>query len=70
MPSPRGKEKKKDFLDRCMGDSEAVEDFPNEDQRFAFCSSQWEKSKESDSSNQSDEEADKLLENYEDIKDN
>jgi hypothetical protein len=25
-----------------MSDQEAINDFPNEDQRFAFCISQWE----------------------------
>jgi hypothetical protein len=43
MPSPRKGEKRDDFISRCMGDSEAKSDFPKQDQRFAFCNSQWER---------------------------
>ena len=42
MPSPSPGESRDDFVDRCMGDSEAVSDFPNEKQRFAFCNSKFE----------------------------
>lgn len=42
MPSPGKDEERKAFLDRCMGDAEAVADFPKGPQRFAFCVSQWE----------------------------
>ena len=46
MPTPKKDEERKDFLDRCMGDDEAVTDYPDEAQRFAFCNSQWEASLE------------------------
>lgn len=42
MPSPRPDENQDEFLDRCMSDPEAVDDFPDPDQRYAFCQSQWE----------------------------
>lgn len=42
MPSPRTDEERDDFLSRCMGSAEAREDFPDSDQRYAFCVSQWE----------------------------
>ena len=42
MPEPNKDEIREDFLDRCMSDSEAVEDFPDSAQRFQFCLSQWE----------------------------
>lgn len=42
MPEPMDDETRNDFLDRCMGDDEAVADFQDPDQRFAFCVSQWE----------------------------
>lgn len=29
------------FLQRCMGDQEAMNSFPKQDQRYAFCNSQW-----------------------------
>jgi len=41
MPSPRDNEAKDDFLSRCMGSDEANRDFPDQDQRYAFCNSQW-----------------------------
>lgn len=43
MPSPRKNERKKDFVERCMSDSESRRDFPNRQQRFAFCNSQFER---------------------------
>lgn len=42
MPTPRAGEDREDWLDRCMGDAEAVADFPDADQRFAVCISKWE----------------------------
>lgn len=42
MPNPRRNESEDDFISRCMGDSEAISDFPDEDQRAAFCYSVWE----------------------------
>lgn len=41
MPKPRKNEKESDFISRCMGDAEAKSDFPNKDQRLAFCYSTW-----------------------------
>lgn len=41
MPSPRDGETRKEFISRCMGDSEANDSFPESDQRAAFCYSQW-----------------------------
>ena len=43
MPKPNQGETRDAFLDRCMGDAKAVSDFPNQDQRFAVCTSFWEK---------------------------
>lgn len=42
MPEPKPNESKEDFIERCMGDEEAKEDFPNIEQRLAFCESQWD----------------------------
>lgn len=42
MPTPRAGENREDWLDRCMGDAEALADFPDADQRFAVCISKWE----------------------------
>lgn len=41
-PDPRPDESREEFIERCMGDAEAVRDFPDEEQRFAFCSSRWD----------------------------
>lgn len=42
MPKPRDGESKDDFISRCMASAEAREDYPDQDQRFAVCSSMWE----------------------------
>lgn len=44
MPTPNSSETVIGFVDRCMGDQEAIGDFPDAGQRFVFCVSQWEKS--------------------------
>jgi hypothetical protein len=41
MPSPQPDEKQYDFIHRCMGDPEANKTFPEQEQRVAFCYSQW-----------------------------
>ena len=41
MPSPHKNEQEKEFISRCMGDSEANKTFPDQKQRAAFCYSQW-----------------------------
>ena len=45
MPNPKPNEQKDEFIKRCMSDSEALKDFPENDQRYAFCQSQWERDK-------------------------
>jgi hypothetical protein len=37
MPTPREDENEADFVNRCMGDEEAISDFPDNEQRLAFC---------------------------------
>lgn len=44
MPIPKKDETKDEFLTRCMGDSQAVNEYPNESQRYAVCVSKWEQS--------------------------
>jgi HK97 family phage prohead protease len=46
MPKPKNGESKEEFLDRCMGDDTMIEEYPEEDQRYAVCNSQWDKEKE------------------------
>jgi hypothetical protein len=45
LPSPKGKEKRSDFVSRCIGDKTTAKDFPDQKQRIAICYSQWEKAK-------------------------
>lgn len=41
MPTPRDDETESEFISRCMGDEEALEDFPDQDQRAGFCYAVW-----------------------------
>jgi hypothetical protein len=45
LPKPKNKEKKSEFVSRCIGDTQTNKDFPDQKQRIAVCYSQWEKSK-------------------------
>lgn len=45
MPDPRDDESEDAFMDRCMSDDVMVEDFPDEDQRFAVCQDLWDDGK-------------------------
>lgn len=45
MPNPNPTETKDEFIKRCMGDSEANHSFPDSEQRYAFCQSQWDEDK-------------------------
>lgn len=45
MPNPKPNEQKDEFIKRCMGDDKALNDFPDNAQRYAVCQSLWEKDK-------------------------
>lgn len=45
MPNPKPNEQKDEFIKRCMSDSEANKTFPDNEQRYAFCQSQWDEDK-------------------------
>jgi hypothetical protein len=45
LVKPKNKEKKSDFVSRCIGDTTTNKDFPDQKQRIAVCYSQWEQSK-------------------------
>jgi len=45
MPNPKPTETKDEFIKRCMGDKEANHSFPENEQRYAFCQSQWDEDK-------------------------
>lgn len=42
IPSPRSGEKQKEFIRRCMGDPTMISEYPQTDQRFAVCQTEWE----------------------------
>jgi len=44
-PTPKNKEKKSEFVSRCIGDNQVEKDFPDQKQRIAVCYSQWDKAK-------------------------
>jgi ATP-dependent Clp protease, protease subunit len=48
LPEPHKEESKDDFIDRCMGDENAVKEFPEESQRRAVCETQWNEDKKED----------------------
>lgn len=52
MPNPRSDENRREFLDRCMGDNEAVDKFPDSSQRYAVCNSIWSESRKEDMKHQ------------------
>ena len=43
LPSRKPKEKKKDFLSRCMSDDKVISEFPDSKQRYAVCQTQLSK---------------------------
>ena len=45
LPTPKNKEKKSEYISRCIGDKQATKDFPDQKQRIAVCYSSWDKAK-------------------------
>ena len=45
LPKPKNKEKKSEFVSRCIGDTQTNKDFPDQKQRVAVCYSQWDQQK-------------------------
>ena len=46
LVKPKDKEKREDFMSRCMRDETSTSEYPNADQRLAVCSSQFKNKKE------------------------
>ena len=43
MPLPKpNKEKKSEYMSRCMSSKKMNEEYPDEEQRYAVCQSTWE----------------------------
>ena len=45
LVKPKNKEKKSEFVSRCIGDTQSGKDFPDQKQRIAVCYSLWDKAK-------------------------
>lgn len=41
LPTPKSGEKKEQFINRCMGDENSVNEFPEIKQRYAVCIGSW-----------------------------
>ena len=54
LVKPRDKEKREDYLERCMGDETSMEDFPSRNQRFAVCNSLWNQRNKKEESSMED----------------
>jgi hypothetical protein len=54
IPKPRPREPEKEFIGRCMSNDTMVNEYPDTDQRYAICQSQWRNRKDVD--NVKDEE--------------
>ena len=48
IPSPKGPENKKNFVNRCMAATVMVEEFSDEKQRAAVCYSKWRRAEGSE----------------------
>lgn len=51
IPKPKLKEKKDDFIKRCMSDKIMLKEYPDKSQRSAICNKQWEDKEKSERQN-------------------
>ena len=49
LVKPKKRERRENFLERCMGDATSVDDFPNRSQRFAVCNDLYDNRNKEDS---------------------
>jgi len=50
IPSPKGKQTEKSFIDKCMSDPSMTDEFKDNKQRYAVCVNQYKRSKKIDAS--------------------
>lgn len=43
LPQPRKDEKRSEFMSRCMGSEVMNREFPDQEQRYKICLTQWNK---------------------------
>ncbi|MFW6173343.1 MAG: hypothetical protein ACOC5T_06320 [Elusimicrobiota bacterium] len=46
IPKPKEKESKEEFVKRCVSSKVMNKEYPDREQRYAVCQSQWDKKKE------------------------
>ena len=63
LPKPRKNEKQDDFISRCMSNSEAKREFPEQAQRLAVCHSQWRRKNKDDIDDRLNELKDRMEDN-------
>jgi HK97 family phage prohead protease len=56
LVKPKKRERRNDFLERCMGDQTSMDDFPNRSQRYAVCNSLYDDRNKEDNEMQLEEE--------------
>jgi len=56
LVKPRKRERRTNFLERCMGDQTSMDDFPNRSQRYAVCNSLYDDRNKEDNEMQLEEE--------------
>ena len=56
LVKPKKRERRENFLERCMGDQTSMDDFPNRSQRFAVCNSLYDDRNKEDNDMQLEEE--------------
>ena len=56
LVKPKKRERRNDFLERCMGDQTSTDDYPNRSQRYAVCNSLYDDRNKEDNEMQLEEE--------------
>ena len=56
LVKPKKRERRNDFLERCMGDQTSTDDYPNRSQRYAVCNSLYDNRNKEDNEMQLEEE--------------
>ena len=67
LVKPKDKEKREDFMSRCMRDEVSTSEYPNADQRLAVCSSQFKKNNKEEYSMSDIEKMGEAIKNLTDV---
>ena len=67
LVKPKDKEKREDFISRCMRDETSTNEYPNPDQRLAVCSSLYKKNNKEEYSMSDIEKMGEAIKNLTDV---